>query len=121
MKKDINVKEKKIDILALWKAFWNPTAEEVTQEEEILSSNEITDAERKELLKALDSNEKLSNKMFRNSYKTTKLEVSDLKQSAKDSIATEQGNSDKTSTKTKKSKKNKDIAEQESKGMEIGD
>lgn len=120
MGKNINVKEKKIDILAMWKAFWNPTPEEITQEEEILKSDEITDAERKELLKALDSSEKLSNKLFRDSYKTAKLEVTDLKQSAKEAI--EKENSDKASTKTKKVKKNKEISEeQNSKGMEIGD
>ncbi len=119
MGKNINVKEKNIDILAMWRAFWNPIPEEVTQEEEILKSDEITDAERKELLKALDSSEKLSNKLFRNSYKTTKLEA-ELKQSAKEAI--EKENSDKASTKTKKVKKDKEISEeQNSKGMEIGD
>lgn len=120
MKKDINVKERNIDISAIWKAFWNPTAEEITQEEEILSNSEITENEKKELLKALDSNAKLSNKLFRNSYKTAKLEVTDLKQSAKKAV--EKGNSDQSSTKTKKTKRNKDISEkQNSKGIEIGD
>lgn len=120
MGKNINVKEKKIDILAMLKAFWNPIPEEVTQEEEILKSDEITDAERKELLKALDSSEKLSSKLFRNSYKTAEIEVSNFKQSAKDAL--KKGNSDKSSTKTKKSKKDKQISEdQESKGFEIND
>lgn len=117
MGKNINVKEKNIDFLAMWKAYWNPTAEEVTQEEEILANAKITEDEKKELLKALDSNAKLSNKLFRNSYKTAKLEVTDLKQSAKKAI--NEKNSDKISTKTEN---NTEISkEQNSQEMEIGD
>ncbi len=74
------------DIIEIWKEFWNPIPEEKTEEEEILEDNNITDAEKKALIKALKSTEKLSNKLFRNSYKTTKLEIKDAKKSAEEAL-----------------------------------
>lgn len=80
------LKIKPKDILDMWKGFWNPTPEEKTEEEEILGNNNITETEKKELLKALKSAEKLSSQLFKNSYKTTRLEIKDTKKSAEKAL-----------------------------------
>ena len=85
MKENINVKEKRIDILGMWKDFWNPMPEEQTQEEEILGNINISEEDKKEMLKALKSAEKLGNSLFKNSYKTSRLKV-DSEKSIKDTL-----------------------------------
>ncbi len=74
------------DIIDMWKGFWNPIPEEKTEEEKILGDNNITDAEKKALIKALKNTEKLSNQLFKNSYKTKKLEIKDAKKSAEEAL-----------------------------------
>lgn len=69
MKTEI-LKEKKIDIMALWKAFINPQAEELTQEEVIMKDSNISEQTKKELLKSLKNSEKFTNDMYKNSYAT---------------------------------------------------
>ena len=69
------IKERKTDFLALWRDFMSGGTAEKTQEEEILTSSEISNEDKKILLKALDDNERLMNKMFKNQYKTSNLKV----------------------------------------------
>lgn len=71
MKDNISVKERKIDFLSMWKDFWNPTPEEISKEEQILADNGISEIEKRELLKALEDVDKLGNKLFEKSYRTS--------------------------------------------------
>ncbi len=85
--RNINKEEnKKLDILGMWKNFWNPEAQEKSKEEEILQSNKISEDDKKELLESLDEMDKLSNKLFRDSYKVTILKRKNLKEDAKISL-----------------------------------
>ena len=68
-------KDKKLDFKALWRSFINPEPEELSEEEIILADDTLSEKDKKELLKSLQNNEKLLNKMFRDSYKTTNLKV----------------------------------------------
>jgi hypothetical protein len=70
-----NIKERKIDLIALWKSFINPVAEELSQEETILASENISEEKKKELLKTLKNADKTMNKMFEKSSKTLDLGV----------------------------------------------
>lgn len=96
----IKTKKREINFLSMWKDFWNPETQEKTEEEKILEDGSISDKEKKELLKALKGADKLSNTLFRESYKVTKLERSNLKDDAKVSLeqskVKKQGKSDKT-------------------------
>ena len=46
-------REKAAKFLDMWRKFWNPDAEELSQEEEISTSDAISDADKKSLMKAL--------------------------------------------------------------------
>ena len=86
----INVKEDKdnkikISFLDMWKQFWNPEPEELTEEETILTDEELSDEEKKELIKALRNTEKMENIIFQNSYKKANLKV-EAKESAKQAL-----------------------------------
>lgn len=83
MKKTKNEREIKPDFRTMWKAFWNPDTVEKSQEEEILENEELTDEQKKELIKTLKSTEKIGSKMFRDSYKTVNLKDKNLAGSAK--------------------------------------
>ena len=66
----------KISFLDIWKQYWNPDPEELTEEEAILADQGLSDGEKKELLKALRNTEKMGNTIFQKSYnKTTNLKV----------------------------------------------
>ena len=67
------VKDKKIDIIGLWKNFINGNPQELSQEEEILNNQSISESNKKILLQSLKDEEKLANRMFKDYYKTTKL------------------------------------------------
>lgn len=79
------IKERKTDFLALWRDFMGAGKVEKTQEEEILTSTEISDEDKKILLKALNDNEKLINKMFKNQYKVSMSKVNH-KEAAKKAV-----------------------------------
>ena len=64
------VKDKKTDILGLWKNFINGTPQELTQEESILKDQSISEADKKILLQSLKDEEKFANKIFKYYYKT---------------------------------------------------
>ena len=48
------IKEKKIDILALWRSFITPAVEEASTEEVILNDSKLSETKKKELLKTLN-------------------------------------------------------------------
>lgn len=75
MKENINIKERNFDILSMWKDFWNPTPEEVTDEESLLADKRISEEDKKELIKALKNTDKLGENLFKTSYKIAKLKV----------------------------------------------
>lgn len=70
-----NVKERKIDILALWKSFINPKPEELSQEEIILNTSNLSQKQKEELVKALKHSDKTMNKLLESSYKTLNVKV----------------------------------------------
>lgn len=67
------VKEKKTDILGLWKNFISGNSQELTQEESILKDESISEADKKILLQSLKDEEKFANKIFKFYYKTMNL------------------------------------------------
>ena len=67
------IKEKKTDILGLWKNFINGHPQEMTQEEAILKDQSISDENKKILLQSLKDEEKLASKLFQYYYKTMNL------------------------------------------------
>ena len=75
------VKEKKIDILALFKSFINPAPEELSQEEVILNNSTLSSTQKEELIKSLKNSDRIMDKLFKTSYKTLnlKVETSNLK------------------------------------------
>lgn len=75
MKKNINVKEKNFDLLSMWKDFWNPTPEEISDEESLLADKRISEEDKKELIKALKNTDKLGENLFKTSYKVAKLKT----------------------------------------------
>ncbi len=81
--KDTRIKTKRIDFLGMWKDFWGPETPEKSGEEEILSDQSISEADKKALLKALKDTDKLGNMLFRESYKVGTLQRKNLKEDAK--------------------------------------
>lgn len=75
MKENINVKERNFDILSMWRDFWNPTPEEISDEESLLADKRISEEDKKELIKALKNTDKLGENLFKTSYKTARLKV----------------------------------------------
>ena len=75
MKENISVKERNFDILSMWRDFWNPTPEEISDEESLLADKRISEEDKKELIKALKNTDKLGENLFRTSYKTARLKV----------------------------------------------
>ena len=69
------VKEKNIEFIELWKDFWKADEQEKSEEEVILSNETLSEEVKRELLKTLKDTDKMANKMFRNSYKVTKLKA----------------------------------------------
>jgi hypothetical protein len=61
--KIVTVREKP-DFFAIFKGFWSIDSKEVSEEEGILESTQITDGEKKALLKALKSVDKLGKETF---------------------------------------------------------
>ena len=53
------IKEKKIDILALWRSFITPAVEEASTEEVILNDSKLSETKKKELLKYFGSVKKI--------------------------------------------------------------
>ena len=49
------IKEKKIDILALWRSFITPAVEEASTEEVILNDSKLSETKKKELLNKCDT------------------------------------------------------------------
>ena len=79
--KNENVKERKIDILSLWRNFINPVPEEQTREETILKDTKLSDSKKKELLKTLNRCDTMMGKMFsgNNYYEDLKVDAKNLK------------------------------------------
>lgn len=86
--KDIKVKDKQaqergIKFLDMWKAFWGPEEEEVSQTEEIMKDDELS-AEMKELLiKSLKNADKIVKPTDGGKSKNTTSLKADAKESAK--------------------------------------
>lgn len=76
MKNKVKVeKEKKIDILGLWREFWNSDEKEKSEEEVIFADETLSEEQKKDLLKALKDTDRMASKMFRSSYKTNKIKA----------------------------------------------
>lgn len=87
VKNKIGIKEKedqeeKVNFLSIWKQFWNPDSEELTEEEVILQDETLSIEDKKELIKALKNRDKMINTIFKNSYKTTNIKA-DARESAR--------------------------------------
>lgn len=98
--KDTIIKTKRTDFLSMWKDFWNPEIPEKTIEEEILENGAISDKEKKELIKSLNGADKLSNALFRESYKVTKMQRKNLRDDAKLSLEQSKKRKEKASEKS---------------------
>ena len=72
MKKEKNVKEKNVDFFSFFRNLISSEPEELTQEEIILSDSTLTADDKKQLLKVLDKEESLGDKLFANTFKSVK-------------------------------------------------
>ena len=66
------IKEKKIDILALWRSFITPAVEEASTEEVILNDSKLSETKKKELLKTLNKCDTIMGKMSKSYTKDLK-------------------------------------------------
>lgn len=72
------IREKKIDILALWKSFIAPAVEEETSEEVILKDAKLSETKKKELLKTLNKCDTIMRKMSKSYTKDLKVDPKTL-------------------------------------------
>jgi|GEM_PF-3999280 hypothetical protein len=72
------IKEKKIDILALWRSFITPAVEEASTEEVILNDSKLSETKKKELLKTLNKCDTIMRKMSKSYTKDLKVDPKTL-------------------------------------------
>ena len=72
------IKEKKIDILALWRSFITPAVEEASTEEVILNDSKLSETKKKELLKTLNKCDTIMGKMSKSYTKDLKVDPKTL-------------------------------------------
>lgn len=73
------IKEKKIDILALFKSFINPAVEEEAREEVILKDTKLSESKKKELLKTLNKCDIIMEKISSSYTANLKVDTKKLK------------------------------------------
>ena len=73
------IKEKKIDILALFKSFVNPAVEEEAREEIILKDTKLSESKKKELLKTLNKCDTIMEKISSSYTANLKVDTKKLK------------------------------------------
>ena len=72
------IKEKKIDILALWRSFITPAVEEASTEEVILNDSKLSETKKKELLKTLNKCDTIMGKISKSYTKDLKVDPKNL-------------------------------------------
>ena len=72
------IREKKIDILALWKSFIAPAVEEETSEEVILKDAKLSETKKKELLKTLNKCDTIMGKISKSYTKDLRIDPKTL-------------------------------------------
>lgn len=72
------IREKKIDILALWKSFIAPAVEEETSEEVILKDAKLSETKKKELLKTLNKCDTIMGRISKSYTKDLKVDPKTL-------------------------------------------
>ena len=72
------IKEKKIDILALWRSFITPAVEEASTEEVILNDSKLSETKKKELLKTLNKCDTIMGKISKSYTKDLEVDPKNL-------------------------------------------
>lgn len=72
------IREKKIDILALWRSFITPAVEEQSAEEVILKDSKLSETKKNELLKTLNKCDTIMGKMSKSYTKGLKVDPKTL-------------------------------------------
>lgn len=85
--KDKETREKTVGLLAMWKEFWNSESKEMSETEEIMQSEEVSEEIKKVLIKSLKDADCIVKPTDGGSYKTTKLGLrEDAKKSAEKAL-----------------------------------
>ena len=63
--KELRMKEKQTNFIEVFKSFWQPDEKEVPEETLLQTSSQLSDADRKELLKSLKDTDSLAKETFK--------------------------------------------------------